>query len=112
MNSRNETEVIRDVSCTDSLHYDSELRGAWPNPLDFRSVMEKIRVKTGSFFLSPRLACYSPLVFHQLIVMSERLICFNMKEMKNGLRVASWKLHHPPEQPSTNYKKKYILYSE
>lgn len=51
MNSRNEMKVIRDVSCTNSLHYDSELRGVGPNPLDFRNVMEKIRGKTGSFFL-------------------------------------------------------------
>lgn len=50
MNSRNEMKVIRDVSCTNSLQYDSELRGAGPNPLDFRSVMEKIRGKTASFF--------------------------------------------------------------
>lgn len=50
MNSRNEMKVIRDVSCTNSLHYDSELRGAGPNPLDFRSMMGKIRGKTGSYF--------------------------------------------------------------
>ncbi len=50
MNSRNEMKVIRDVSCTITLHYDSELRVAGPNPLDFRSVMEKIREKTGTFF--------------------------------------------------------------
>lgn len=62
MNSRNEKKVIRDVSCTNSLHCDSELRGAGPNPLDFRSVMEKIRGKTGSFFFlesSPFLLFFS-----------------------------------------------------
>lgn len=50
MNSRNEMKVIRDVSCTNSLNYDSELRAAGPNPLDFKSVMEKIKGKTGSYF--------------------------------------------------------------
>lgn len=61
MNSRNEMKVIRDVSCTNSLHYDSELRGVGPNPLDFRNAMEKIRGKTGSFFLksSPCLLFFS-----------------------------------------------------
>lgn len=57
-------KVIRDVSCTSSLHYDSELRGAAPNPLDFRSVMEKIRGKAASFLsfflVSLPRACYSP----------------------------------------------------
>lgn len=51
MNSRNEMKVIKDVSCTNSLQYDSELGAAGRNPLDFRRVMEKIRGKTGSFFL-------------------------------------------------------------
>lgn len=60
MNSRNEMKVIRDVSCTNSLQYDSELRAAGPNPLDFRSMMEKIRGKTGSFFF---------LVFHMLVIL-------------------------------------------
>lgn len=76
-------KVIRDVSCTNSLHCDSELRGAGRNPLDFRSVMEKIRVKTGFFFFflsSLPHACYSSLVYFKLIVMSERLICFNIKK--------------------------------
>lgn len=97
MNSRNETEAIRDVSCTNGLLYDSELRGAGPNPLDFRSVMEEIREKTGSFFFffSLPCACYSPLVFGGLIVMSGRMIYFNAKKKK--LSVPSWKPHEPPE---------------
>ena len=76
MSSRNEMKMIRDVSCANSLQYDSELRGGEPNPLDFRSVMEKIRGKTGSLFSSLPHACYSSPVFCRLIVMSERLICF------------------------------------
>jgi len=95
MNSENEMKVIRDVSCTNSLHYDSELRAAGPNLLDFRSVMEKIRGENGLFFfLSLPHAYYSSLVFSELIVMSERLICFHIKEMP-------WKLHEPPEQKQT-----------
>lgn len=50
MNSRNEMKVIRDVSCTNGPHCDSELWGVGPNPLDFGNVMEKIRGKTGPFF--------------------------------------------------------------
>lgn len=41
---------VIDVSCTNSLHYESELRGVGSNPLEFRSVMEKIRGKTASLF--------------------------------------------------------------
>lgn len=50
MNSRNEMKVIRDVSCTNSLRYDSELRAAGRNLLDFGSVMEKIRGENWLFF--------------------------------------------------------------
>lgn len=56
-----------------------------PNPLDFRSVMKKIRGKTASFFFISSHACYSSLVFSELIVMSERLICFNMKKDEGGM---------------------------
>lgn len=95
MNSRNEMKVIRDVSCTNSLHNDSELRGVGPNPLDFRNVMEKIRGKTGSFFQSLHHACYSPPVFFGLIVMSERWIGFNIKKMGKCTQCHSWKQHEP-----------------
>lgn len=72
-------KVKRDVSCTSTLHY-SELRGAEPNPLDFRTAMEEIRGKTASLFLSLPHACYSSPVLWWLILMCvEILICFNMK---------------------------------
>lgn len=82
MNSRNEMKVKRDVSCTSTLHY-RELRGAGPNPLDFRTAMEEIRGKTASLFLSLPHACYSPPALRRLILMCvEILICFNMKRLQ------------------------------
>lgn len=75
-------KVKRDVSCTSTLHY-SELRGAEPNPLDFRTAMEEIRGKTASLFLSLPHACYSSPVLWRLILMCvEILICFNMKRLR------------------------------
>lgn len=79
-------KAIRDVSCTNSLHYDSELRGAAPNPLDFMSVMEKIRGKTGSFFFFFFLFFFPMFVIllsFSLSLLSERLICFHIKKMKD-----------------------------
>lgn len=74
-------KVKRDVSCTSTLHY-SELRGAEPNPQDFRTAMEEIRGKTASLFLSLPHACYSSPVLSWLILMCvEILICFNMKRL-------------------------------
>lgn len=82
MNTRNEMKVKRDVSCTSTLHY-SELRGAEPNPLDFRAAMGEIRGKTASLFFTLPHACYSSHVFGRLILMYvEILICFNMKRFE------------------------------
>ena len=73
-----------------------------PNPMDFRSVMEKIRRKTASFFfLSLPRACYSSLVFPELIVMSERLICFNIKKEEGEISAID----------ATRTKKIYVQYS-
>lgn len=75
-------KVKRDVSCTSTLHY-SELRGAEPNPLDFRTAMEEIRGKTASLFLSLPHACYSsPVLWRLILVCVEILICFNMKRLE------------------------------
>lgn len=56
--------LIRDVSCTSGVHYGRELRGARPNPVDFRSVIEKVREKTFLFLKS--IPYYSTLVFFVL----------------------------------------------
>lgn len=82
MNSKNEIKVKRDVSCTNTLHY-SELRGAQPNPLDFRAAMGEIRGKTASLFVSLPHACYSSPVLCQFIFMYvDILIRFNMKRLQ------------------------------
>lgn len=64
----------------------------------------EIRGKTGSFFHLPQ-ACYACLVLSELTVKSERLICFNIKMIKeNGL--VSWRPHEPPERKTKKKKKK------
>lgn len=51
-----------------------------------------------SFFsLSLPHACYACLVLSELAVKSERLICFNIKEIK-GNWLVSWRLREPPEE--------------
>lgn len=88
-------KVKRDVSCTSTLHY-SELRGAEPNPLDFRAAMEEIRGKTASLFLSLPHACYSSPVLWWLILMCvEILICFNMKRLRKWAHGYIMKWHGP-----------------
>lgn len=61
-------------------------------------MIEKIRGKTGYFFLNLPHACYSALVFFELMVMSERLICFNIKKIKEKLAQCIVILDEPPEE--------------